>query len=263
MSKRKRPSLLSPPRRTREGSAISPRPTLRFTPPAWAKLCWLRDRGETEIGGFGISAPDDLLRIEDVVLVMQRTTAVSVAFEDAAVADYFEEQVAAGRQPGEIARIWIHTHPGDCPLPSGTDERTFARVFGRCDWAVMLILARGGATYARLAWHVGPGGSLRVPVRVEFTPPFGGSDVPAWAAEYDRCVQPEPLFAEQTDEAFADPFADDFADWPVTARSARRHRPITRRQTRSLIPPAIPFVMEPAFDDPADDLDDDNSASTE
>ncbi len=236
---------------------------LRFTPPAWAKLCWLRDRGETEIGGFGISPADDLLRIEDMVLVTQRTTAVSVAFEDAAVADYFEDQVTAGRQPAEFGRIWIHTHPGDCPLPSATDERTFARVFGRCDWAVMLILARGGATYARLAWHVGPGGSLRIPVRVEFTPPFGGSDVLAWAAEYDRCVQSEPVFSVSEAELFADPFAEDFADWPGTAQSARRHRPITRRQRLSLIPPPLPHVMEPAFDDPADDLDDDNHAPTD
>ncbi len=222
---------------------------LRFTPPAWAKLCWLRDRGETEIGGFGISHADDLLRIEDVVLVTQRTTTVSVAFEDAAVADYFEDQVAAGRQPAEFGRIWIHTHPGDCPLPSATDERTFARVFGRCDWAVMLILARGGATYARLAWHVGPGGSLRVPVRVEFTSPFGGSDVPAWTAEYDRCVQPEPLFTERVDEAFADPFADDFTDWPVTAVSGKRRRSISRRRTQSFVTPSLPLTLEHSLDD--------------
>ena len=30
-----------------------PRPTLRFTPTAWAKLLFLGDRGPTEIGGFG------------------------------------------------------------------------------------------------------------------------------------------------------------------------------------------------------------------
>ena len=44
-------------------------PTLRFSPTAWAKLLYLRDRGQTEVGGFGITASDDLLRVEDVQLV--------------------------------------------------------------------------------------------------------------------------------------------------------------------------------------------------
>ncbi|MDZ4685385.1 MAG: hypothetical protein SH850_10010 [Planctomycetaceae bacterium] len=135
-------------------------PTIRFTPTAWAKLLWLRDRGDTEIGGFGITSPEDRLRVEDVVLVPQLTSCVSVAFDDVAVAEFFEDQVDQGRRPEQFARIWMHTHPGDCPLPSPTDEETFARVFGGCDWAVMLILARGGATYARLEWHVGPRGAL-------------------------------------------------------------------------------------------------------
>ena len=36
-------------------------PSLRFTPTAWAKLLFLRDYGETEVGAFGIAAIDDLL----------------------------------------------------------------------------------------------------------------------------------------------------------------------------------------------------------
>ena len=44
---------------------------LRFSPTAWAKLLFLRDAGETEIGGFGISAKDDLLLVEDIEIVAQ------------------------------------------------------------------------------------------------------------------------------------------------------------------------------------------------
>jgi hypothetical protein len=29
---------------------------LRFTPTAWAKLLYLRDAGQSEIGGFGMAA---------------------------------------------------------------------------------------------------------------------------------------------------------------------------------------------------------------
>ena len=38
-------------------------PSLRFTPTAWAKLLFLRDYGDTEVGGFGIAASDDLLLV--------------------------------------------------------------------------------------------------------------------------------------------------------------------------------------------------------
>ncbi len=168
---------------------------LRFSPTAWAKLLFLRDAGETEIGGFGISAKDDLLLVEDIEVVAQECTWVHVAFDDDAVADLFERQVVAGRKPEEFARIWIHTHPGRSPEPSGTDEATFARVFGRSDWAIMFILARGGQTYARLRYNVGPGADVNLPVEVEYSQPFAGSDFTAWQAEYEKNVRvppPEP-----------------------------------------------------------------------
>jgi len=40
-------------------AACLPRsPTLRFSPTAWAKLLYLRDLGETEVGGFPASDHD-------------------------------------------------------------------------------------------------------------------------------------------------------------------------------------------------------------
>jgi hypothetical protein len=166
------------------------RPTLRFTPTAWAKLLYLRDCGDTEIGGFGITVPNRLLLVEDVVLVRQATSVASVEFDDLAVAEFFEDQVDAGRKPEEFARIWIHTHPGTSATPSNVDEDTFERVFGRCDWAVMVILARGGQTSARLQWNVGPGGAVRLPVDVDFSRGFPASDHGAWQREHAACVQP-------------------------------------------------------------------------
>lgn len=159
-------------------------PALRFTPTAWAKLLHVRDAGDTEVGGFGISAPDDLLLVDDIRLVKQVCTAVSVKFDDAAVADFFDEQVDLGRRPQQVGRIWVHTHPGSSPTPSGTDEETFARCFGGADWAVMFILAQEGQTYCRLRFNVGPGGSLEIPVRVDFAQPFPAADPAAWDREY-------------------------------------------------------------------------------
>ena len=166
-------------------------PTLRFTPTAWAKLLFLRDAGQTEIGGFGVAAGDDPLLIGDVALIRQRCSVATVEFDDEAVADYFDRQVDAGRKPEQFARVWIHTHPGDSAAPSSIDEQTFDRVFGRCGWSVMFILARGGRSYARLQYHGGPAAAVRIPVEVDFTAEFAASDQAAWQQQYRECVVPE------------------------------------------------------------------------
>lgn len=161
---------------------------LRFQPTAWAKLLFLRDAGDTEIGGFGLTAKDDVLLVEDFTMILQTCTATHVEFDDTAVADFFDVQVDAGRQPEAFGRIWIHTHPGSSAEPSPTDEQTFARVFGRTEWAVMFILARGGQTYARLRYHVGPGADLALPVEIDFKRRFAKSSPDAWRREYERLV---------------------------------------------------------------------------
>ena len=159
------------------------KPSLRFSPTAWAKLLFFRDSGETEISGFGITDPDDLLYVTEFATVKQEATVVSISLEDEAVADFFEAQVDAGRKPEEFFRIWLHTHPGDSAQPSATDEETFERVFGRCDWAVMCIVAQDGRIYARLRFNVGPGGEMLIPVHVDYSRAFGSADRDAWEQE--------------------------------------------------------------------------------
>ena len=167
----------------------SEQPLLRFSPTAWAKLLFFRDKGETEIAGFGISALDDLLYVEEFATIRQEVTIASFAFEDSAVADFFDQQVDAGRKPEQFARILIHTHPGDSATPSATDEENFQRVFSRCDWAIMFILGRTGKTYARLRFNVGPGGEAGIPVYVDYSKPFSSSDHQAWDAEYQANIK--------------------------------------------------------------------------
>ena len=186
------------------------RPTLRFTPYAWSKLLYLRDVGHTEVGGFGVSGTSgpELLRVEDVRLVSQQCTAASVEFDDGAVADHFDRCVDEGRVPEQFARIWIHTHPGDCALPSSTDEDTFARCFGQADWAVMFILADGGETYTRLQFNIGPTVAVQLNVEVEFEPEFAAAEPAVWDREYEDCV------------SVRDPFAMMESSWPAAARSS-------------------------------------------
>ena len=191
--------LKPPPGRDRGHRARHPipedEPILRFTPTAWARLEYLCHLGESEVGGFGLTDPDDPLRVLDLLLVKQRVSPVTVAFDDEAVADLFDRMVDEGIAPERFGRVWWHTHPGTCPLPSDTDEQTFARVFGRCDWAVMFILARGGASYARLRFNIGPGGSVPLDVAVDYSRPFAGSDHAAWEAEYRAQVHPADIDA--------------------------------------------------------------------
>ncbi|MCA9268194.1 MAG: Mov34/MPN/PAD-1 family protein, partial [Planctomycetales bacterium] len=122
--------------------------------------------------------------VEEVELVRQLCSVVTVAFDDESVADFYDRQTDAGRQPQEFSRIWIHTHPGACARPSQTDEQTFRRVFGGSDWAVMFILAQEGQTYARLRFNAGPGGSIEIPVEIDYAVTFRGCDHTAWEQEY-------------------------------------------------------------------------------
>lgn len=180
---------------------------LRFTPYAWAKFHWFCHRGPSEIGAFGISDPEDLLLMVDIAIVEQSAHVAGVVFDDEAVADHFDLQVDLGRRPEQFARTWLHTHPGDSPQPSGVDEQTFARVFGSCDWAVMAILARGGETYARLRFNTGPGGQLLIPVAVDWTEPFTGSEHEDWDRLYQTKVAVESLRSMVKDKT-AFPFVD-------------------------------------------------------
>ncbi len=178
-------------RMTRRTARTKRRPTLKFTPTAWAKLLFLRDYDETEVGGFGITSKDDLLLIEDFRLVRQTCSLAHVAFDDDSVADFFDQQVDAGRKPEQFARTWLHTHPGDCPNPSGVDEETFDRVFGTSDWAVMFILAQEGNSYARLRFNTGPGADLQMNVEIDYSNPFPACNESLWEKEYLQNVRPE------------------------------------------------------------------------
>jgi len=157
---------------------------LRFGPTAWAKLLYFRDKSDNEVGGFGITEPGDLLFVKEFVTVKQEVTAVSVKFDDEAVANFFEDEVDIGRKPEEFARIWLHSHPGSSPEPSIIDEETFARVFGGCQWAVLFVVAQNDKTYAKLSFNVGPGGQVLIPVEIDYAQDFGPSNRKLWDTEY-------------------------------------------------------------------------------
>jgi hypothetical protein len=141
---------------------------LTFAPLAWLKLQYFCHAGNTEIGGFGISAASDLLYITEFVTVPQEVTLASVRFRDDGVADYFDRCVDRGLLPEQFARTWLHSHPAQSVQPSLIDEETFGRVFGCSDWAIMFILGRTGRTFARLTANAGPGASINLRCTVDW-----------------------------------------------------------------------------------------------
>jgi hypothetical protein len=166
-----------------------PQAQLRFTPYAWAKLECIRDLGDTEVGGFGIASDDDPMCIVDIALIKQQCTGSTVEFDDIGVADYFDDCIDAELHPEQFGRVWIHTHPYGCHKPSMTDEKTFEKCFGGCDWAVMYILSKDGTDYCALQYNKIP--SHRVELRravIDFSIPFQQSEYAMWKEEYDEMV---------------------------------------------------------------------------
>ena len=155
----------------------------------------MRDVTDNEVGGFGITEADDLLFVTDFTLVKQKVTSISVSFEDESVSNFFEDQVEAGRKPQQFARIWLHTHPGNSSEPSCTDESTFERVFGNCDWSVMCIVAQDNGTYARLRFSAGPGGEVKIPVCIDYSYEFDAADFEVWKQQYEANVIEDNVYS--------------------------------------------------------------------
>ena len=89
-------------------------------------------------------------------------------------------------------------------------------VVGRVLLALMFILARGGETYARLRFDVGPGAQIQIPVTIDYGTTFAASDVAGWEAEYRRNVQRELALAQMPTDLDA---LDEIA-WSELARTA-------------------------------------------
>jgi len=195
-------------------------PVLTFAPLAWLKLQFFCHAGPTEIGGFATAAADNLLYVEEFQTVRQQVTPLSVQFDDQAVADFFDACVDRGLTPDRFARIWCHTHPAASVEPSTTDEETFWRSFGGCDWAVMFILGRTGLSSARLSFAAGPRGDVHLPVEVDWAAwPASAPDalpdlVADWSAEFTAHIHPlpEPVIAAPLSSK-ASSFVDPWDGW--------------------------------------------------
>lgn len=162
---------------------------LRFTPYAWAKMLWMRDRGDTEVAGYATTATPDPLLVTDFRLVKQNCTSVSFDLDPDDLIEDVENALDDGLAPWQTHNILCHTHPGNSPNPSVTDENNFEMAFSHPNWAIMFIIAEGGAAYCRLKINIGPGMVKELKVVVDWKTPFVGTDIEEWKREYDAKVK--------------------------------------------------------------------------
>jgi len=172
---------------------------LRISPMAWAKILWFKDKADgLEISGFGVTAVDDPLYMEEFHTIKQECTGSSVDIDDEDIGRYFDEQVNRGKQPKDFARIWIHTHPDGVTQPSGVDTNTQESGLGGASWTIMMVVVGEGAI-ARI--RVIPFGNYategEIPVRIDWTErPFGGSDFEGWGREFDKNIKRKAIVWE-------------------------------------------------------------------
>ena len=82
-------------------------------------------------------------------------------------------------------------------------------------------LARGGQTYARLRFNVGPAAEIEIPVSVDYSRSFGACEHDAWEDEYLVNVlaeQPERGLARELEPTRTSPFEEEptiewYDDW--------------------------------------------------
>lgn len=179
--------------------------TLRFTAYAYAKLLYIRDCGNTEVAGYGVTATEDPLLVTDFVLTKQECTGVTFDLDLEDGAEYMERMMDAGLMPWMYANLLIHSHPGNSPNPSSTDEINFQKAFSHPDWAIMLIIAKDDSMYCRLKLNTGPGVEKLLNVQVDFSQDFQASDRKTWKIEYDSKVTKQIIQIKGTAGVFPKP----------------------------------------------------------
>jgi len=183
------------------------KPLLRFTPEAWGKLSLRRDLDDHRVRGFGISPAADPLVIEDILFLHRHDGAD--ALDDAEVVGFFAREIERELPVDRYARVWVGTRPGRSARPAPADDAMFVQLFGALPWSVMCLVSHAGATYARLRYRVGPGGTWSIPVVVDEPRLPTSVDHDARSPETD-----DPI--DIADELEPDDVQFRPEDWPVT-----------------------------------------------
>lgn len=168
---------------------------LKFTPYARAKLQFICDNYEHEVGAMGIAATADPFLVTDLFIPKQKCSDTFVAMDANDLADsmfmvYCDPDGPHKLKPHQVGRIYIHTHPSGCLSPSLHDETIFSESFGNMPWAMMVILPKGGPLYARIRVALGNDFQMQLRIRDEIviTSDFPAASKAEWQKEVDAKI---------------------------------------------------------------------------
>lgn len=120
-----------------------------LTPSVYCRLRHMAVHSANEIAAWGIAEdPAQPLLVTDLFLPLQTNDPCYVEMDDDSINKHLCDSVMGGLSPEQVMRIWIHTHPGSSPTPSGHDNHTFNRLLETMPWIVMFIMAESGAVSA-------------------------------------------------------------------------------------------------------------------
>lgn len=163
----------------------------KFTPYAYQKVIYLRDLGDTEVSFFCVVDENEPNVICDVQLVKQVGSVATTDMDGAGLTEYLSRMDDQGFSPGHCFRVWLHTHPGDSPEPSGTDWTQYEKLKTTYEypWFAMLIISRTGKKFGRMFFSQGPGGESEVKWDVDWGYPGEEVIFEDWDEEYKTYVE--------------------------------------------------------------------------
>jgi len=183
----------------------SPIPSLVFSEYAWEKIRWFMEQaGKNEISGFGVTEPENALRIVDFRTTHQEVGGTETKMDDEKLALYVGSMAEKGIEPARCMRVWIHSHPFSSSGigPSVTDENTFQKKIGEGDWGVMVIFGKSMETsIARLRSQIILPGCSVIDIEINVSHEVGTmvrtANQESWALEYKENIQEEVVTVSQ------------------------------------------------------------------
>ena len=140
------------------------------------------------------------------------------------MSDYIEE-MSSKYSPAQCFRIFVHTHPGDCPKPSSTDWETFNSLMSSYPWFGMLIFAKNQDYYFYMKFTQGPGISADVDLEIDWGVPCQAVDFEHLESEYTKKVSIKPKVSAvfKLPETLRDFDNKDHLPWDLKARWQNRN----------------------------------------